>query len=82
MNGLLRRRAGWDHNPDRARGLKLADKIANDKAPTQPTSSGLLDQIRRSVIDHHPVPVTLQSGDHVHPHFPEPDEPDFHSDSF
>jgi hypothetical protein len=27
LNGLLRRRAGWDHNPDRARGFELADKI-------------------------------------------------------
>ena len=82
LNGLLRRRAGWDHDPDRARGLELADEIGQRQGADASNALGLLDQIRRSIIDHHPVPVTLQPSDHVHPHFPEPDEADFHRNSF
>ena len=42
----------------------------------------LLDDVRRPVVGHHVMLALLETGDHVHAHLAEPDESEFHVDSF
>ena len=82
LNSLICWCPGWNHNPDCARGLEPADEVGERGGAGATNAFGLLNQIRRSIVDHDPMSVTLQFGEHIHPHFPKANEPDSHSRFF
>jgi hypothetical protein len=82
LNSLLCWCSGWNHNPGRAWGWSRPTRVSERGGAGAINAFGLLNQIRRSIVDHDPMSVTLQFGEHIHPHFPKANEPDFHSRFF
>jgi hypothetical protein len=82
LNSLICWCPGWNYNPDCARSLKSADEVGERGSADAANAFGLLNQIRRSIVDHDPMSVTLQFGEHIHPHFSKANEPNFHSRFF
>src|SRR2546426_5845308 len=76
---LLGRLSRGNHDPDRARSLLHSlDQIRRARCSRSALALGLADGLRGAVPRDDPMRSIEQAEDHVLPHPPEPNEPEFH----
>ena len=82
IDGLLGGRAGRHHDPYCSRRPKFGDQLIKRSCADASYGLRLGDDVGSSVVDNDAMFVPLQSCHHVHAHLSQPDEAEFHGDSF